>query len=114
MAGGLGLTLDPPPSGLAPGSTAHGWWFGEDQARYLIETDAILSVQLPALEAGVPVQRVGTVARGTGASGTVASGTVASGTIEGAALTLPGGNAISVAQLKTAHEAWLPGYMHQG
>jgi len=29
-------------------------------------------------------------------------------------LTLPDGNAISVAQLKTAHEAWLPGYMHQG
>jgi phosphoribosylformylglycinamidine synthase subunit PurL len=36
------------------------------------------------------------------------------GTVGGAALTLSGGGAISIAQLKTAHEAWLPGYMHQG
>ena len=39
---------------------------------------------------------------------------VDSGTVGGAALTLSGGGAISVAQLKAAHEAWLPGYMHQG
>jgi phosphoribosylformylglycinamidine synthase subunit PurL len=51
-------------------------------------------VQLAALEAGVPVRRIGTIG--------------------GAALTLSGGNAISVAQLKAAHEAWLPGYMQQG
>ena len=36
------------------------------------------------------------------------------GTVGGAALTVQGGGAISVAQLKAAHEAWLPGYMHQG
>jgi phosphoribosylformylglycinamidine synthase len=36
------------------------------------------------------------------------------GTVSGAALTLPDGGAISVARLKAAHEAWLPGYMHQG
>ena len=54
----------------------------------------ILSVQLAASEAGVPIQRIGTVG--------------------GAALTLPGGGAISVAQLKAAHEAWLPGYMAPG
>jgi phosphoribosylformylglycinamidine synthase len=82
--------LYPPP----PGIPVHGWWFGEDQARYVIETEAILSVQLAALEAGVPIRHIGTVG--------------------GGALTLSGGNAISVAQLKAAHEAWLPGYMHQG
>ena len=27
------------------------------------------------------------------------------------ALTLPGGEAISVAELKAAHEGWLPAYM---
>ena len=90
MAGGLGAILDPTPPGIAP----HAWLFGEDQARYIIETDAVLSIQLAASEAGVPIQRIGTVG--------------------GAALTLPGGGAISVAQLKAAHEAWLPGYMHQG
>jgi len=36
------------------------------------------------------------------------------GTVSGAALTLPGGNAISVHELKAANEAWLPGYMAGG
>jgi phosphoribosylformylglycinamidine synthase subunit PurL len=31
----------------------------------------------------------------------------------GAALTLPGAGAISVAELKAANEAWLPDYMAQ-
>ncbi len=68
--------------------------FGEDQARYLVETADSEAVLSAALEAGVPIRRIGTVG--------------------GAALTLPDGNAISVAQLKAAHEAWLPGYMNQG
>ena len=36
------------------------------------------------------------------------------GTVGGAALTLSGGGAISVAELKAANEAWLPAYMAQG
>jgi hypothetical protein len=36
------------------------------------------------------------------------------GTIGGAALTVSGRGAISVADLRAANEAWLPGYMHQG
>jgi phosphoribosylformylglycinamidine synthase subunit PurL len=36
------------------------------------------------------------------------------GTIGGAALTLSGGNAISVDELKAANEAWLPAYMAGG
>jgi phosphoribosylformylglycinamidine synthase len=89
MAGGLGVTLDPP-----PGIAAHAWLFGEDQARYIIEMSAELAVQTLAAKGGVPIRRIGTVG--------------------GVALTLPGGGAISVAQLKAAHEAWLPDYMHQG
>jgi phosphoribosylformylglycinamidine synthase len=90
IAGGIGAVLDPLPSGIP----AHAWLFGEDQGRYLIETDAVLSVQLAALDAGVPIRRIAIVG--------------------GAALTLPGGGAISVAQLNAAHEAWLPRYMAQG
>jgi phosphoribosylformylglycinamidine synthase len=90
MAGGLGVTLDR----LPPGIAVHAWLFGEDQARYVIETDRVALVQRAASEAGVPLRRIGTVG--------------------GAALTLQGGGAISVAQLKAAHEAWLPGYMNQG
>jgi len=89
MAGERGVTLDPPPADIP----AQAWLFGEDQARYLIASDAAAAVQLAASAAGVPVRRIGTVG--------------------GAALTLPGAGAISVAQLKAVNEAWLPRYMAQ-
>ncbi|HEY1798811.1 MAG TPA: phosphoribosylformylglycinamidine synthase subunit PurL [Stellaceae bacterium] len=89
MAGGNGAALDPTPETMP----AHAWWFGEDQARYLMETAAPAEIMLLAEAAGVPARRVGTVS--------------------GAALTLSGSNAISVAQLKSANEAWLPAYMAQ-
>jgi phosphoribosylformylglycinamidine synthase len=84
MAGDKGVALADLPSTSA-------FLFGEDQARYLIETalpDAVLAI---AKNAGIYAQRIGTV--------------------RGAALTLPSGNAISVRELKAANEAWLPGYM---
>ena len=101
MAGGRGAALDPlptPPPQAGEGRVgadlpAHAALFGEDQGRYLVETadpDAILR---QAATAAVAARRIGTV--------------------HGAALTLPGGGAISVAQLKAANEAWLPGYMAQ-
>jgi phosphoribosylformylglycinamidine synthase subunit PurL len=90
MAGGQGATLD----GLTSDDLTNAWLFGEDQGRYVIETSAMLAVEASALEAGVPVRRIGTVG--------------------GAALTLSGAGAISVAQLKAANEAWLPDYMAQG
>jgi len=89
MAGGKGAALDPIPDAMP----AHAWWFGEDQARYLIETAVAPEIMLLAAAAGIPARRVGAVA--------------------GAALTLSGGGAISVAQLKSANEGWLPGYMAQ-
>ena len=68
--------------------------FGEDQGRYVLETanpDAALAA---ATNAGIYAQRIGTV--------------------EGAALTLPGGDAISVREMISINEAWLPSYMAGG
>jgi phosphoribosylformylglycinamidine synthase subunit PurL len=84
MAGGRGAALGP-----APGDP--GWWFGEDQARYLVETAAPDAILAAAANAGIYAQRIGTVG--------------------GHALTLSGGGAISVAELSEANENWLPNYM---
>jgi phosphoribosylformylglycinamidine synthase II len=88
-AGGSGAALDLPPADLPP----HAWLFGEDQARYVIETADPDAVLRAAEAAGAAVRRIGAVG--------------------GAALTLPGGGAISVAELSAANEAWLPAYMAQ-
>ena len=93
MAGGHGAALDGSPAGLAP----HAWLFGEDQARYLIETGDPDGLLAEARRAGVAARRIGTV-QSQGA---------------GAELTLTEAGAISVADLKAANEAWLPGYMAQ-
>ena len=90
MAGGHGVVLDPPPAG--PPRIA--WLFGEDQARYLIEAPDPDVVLAAAQAAGIAARVIGVVG--------------------GIALTLSGAGAISVDALKTANEAWLPGYMGQG
>jgi len=87
MAGGKGIMLADLPA-------ANAVLFGEDQGRYLIETSAPGTVLAAAKNAGIYTQRIGAVG--------------------GAALTLPGGNAISVHDLKAANEAWLPAYMAGG
>ena len=84
MAGGKGIALDNVP-------TSNAGLFGEDQARYLIETSVADAVLAAARNAGIYAQCIGTVA--------------------GATLTLPSGDAISVRELKAANEAWLPAYM---
>ena len=94
MAGGRGLALDALPSSLS----RNAWLFGEDQARYLVETGDPHRALTLAQQAGVPARRIGTV----GGHGSAAE------------LTLSGAGAISVAELRAAHEAWLPGYMAQG
>jgi phosphoribosylformylglycinamidine synthase II len=89
MAGGHGVALRPAPANLPH----HAWWFGEDQARYLIETtdpDAVLAL---AKNMSIYAQCIGTVG--------------------GSELTLSDAGAISVAELTAANEAWLPGYMAQ-
>ena len=89
MAGMRGLTLGPLPTKLP----LHGYLFGEDQARYLIEAEDARAVLEAAGVAGVPARVIGVVG--------------------GASLTLPGAGAISVYALKATNEAWLPGYMAQ-
>ncbi|MHA7063182.1 phosphoribosylformylglycinamidine synthase subunit PurL [Azospirillum argentinense] len=87
MAGGIGATL----SGL-DGADA-GTLFGEDQGRYVlaVRADKAAAVQEKAKAAGVPVSVLGKT--------------------NGTALTGRGGEAITIARLKKANEAWLPGYM---
>jgi phosphoribosylformylglycinamidine synthase len=89
MASGLGATIDTLPANMP----AHAALFGEDQARYVVavaagEADKILA---DAKAAGVPALTLGTVG--------------------GASLNFPGESPISVAELKQAHEGWLPDYM---
>ena len=87
MASGIGASLDAVP---AP---AHAFWFGEDQARYVVTVAAgrAADVAARAEKAGVPVRRLGT----TG----------------GDALTLGAERPIVVAKLRERHDGWLPGYM---
>ncbi|WP_051658101.1 phosphoribosylformylglycinamidine synthase subunit PurL [Azospirillum argentinense] len=87
MAGGIGANL----SGL-DGADA-GTLFGEDQGRYVlaVRADKAAAVQEKAKAAGVPVSLLGKT--------------------NGTALTGRGGEAITIARLKKANEAWLPGYM---
>ncbi len=89
MAGGRGVRLEPVPEDLP----RHAYLFGEDQARYLIETLDHDSVLEAARAAGVPARVIGVVG--------------------GVSLTLPGAGTISVDALKAMNEAWLPSYMAQ-
>ncbi len=92
LAGGIGVTLEPPLDGLAP----HAWLFGEDQARYVIaaEPGEATTIVAEAAAAGVPAAAVGR----TG----------------GDALTVSGDHPISLGELREAHEGWLPDYMAAG
>jgi phosphoribosylformylglycinamidine synthase len=89
MAGGRGVALAAPLASVA----AHAWLFGEDQARYLIETATPDLILASAKNMSIYAQCIGTV--------------------QGSELTLPGAGAISVAELKAANERWLPTYMAQ-
>jgi phosphoribosylformylglycinamidine synthase II len=89
MAGGRGVVLQPLPTDLP----RKAYLFGEDQGRYLIETEDPEAVIERAQAAQVPARLIGAVG--------------------GVSLTLPGAGAISVDALKATNEAWLPGYMAQ-
>jgi phosphoribosylformylglycinamidine synthase len=89
MAAGIGAKLDATPDDIP----AHAYWFGEDQARYIVtvpeaQADAVLE---RARAASVLVSRIGV----TG----------------GKALALAGERAITVASLSGRSEGWLPSYM---
>jgi phosphoribosylformylglycinamidine synthase len=89
MAAGIGATIDAPPDD----TPAHAYWFGEDQARYIVTVaaDKAEAVLARARDASVLVSRIGT----TG----------------GDALILQGERALPVSALSERSEAWLPAYM---
>jgi phosphoribosylformylglycinamidine synthase II len=87
IASGIGAELDRAP--LPP----HAFWFGEDQARYIVTVSAAKAERIiqRAAAAGIPVRQIGL----TG----------------GDALTLEGERPILIAKLRERFEAWLPAYM---
>jgi phosphoribosylformylglycinamidine synthase subunit PurL len=87
MASGVGARMMTHPRDV-PG---HAFWFGEDQARYLVAVPDHVAFTRIAEAAGVPVLRLGT------------SG--------GQDLTLPDGGTISIAALRAAHERFFPSWM---
>jgi phosphoribosylformylglycinamidine synthase len=90
MAGGIGAVMPECPVALP----CHAFLFGEDQGRYVlaVDPDAAPDILYSAASKGIPVAIIGM----TGAD----------------SLTLPGEEAISIAELRQAHEGWLPEYMN--
>jgi phosphoribosylformylglycinamidine synthase II len=86
MASGIGAVLEAP-SKLA----AHAFWFGEDQARYVVTVRGGVDIAQRAKAAGVPLARLG------------ATG--------GRILALDGERPLPVDELKRHFEGWLPAYM---
>ena len=88
MSSGIGATVGTPKA-----SSRTGFWFGEDQARYVLAVPAPEAERLlaEAKLAGVPAHKLGE----TG----------------GTALVFDGEPAVTVAGLKAAHEEWLPKLM---
>jgi phosphoribosylformylglycinamidine synthase subunit PurL len=91
MASGIGAVLENPTSIPAP-----GFWFGEDQGRYVLTAKAedAKRIVARASEAGVPLRRIGT----TG----------------GQVLAVANERPIGVGRLRDRFEAWLPQYMGSG
>ncbi len=87
MGSGIGARLSPAPGGIP----THGFWFGEDQARYVLAVADGAALIAKAKAAGVPARLIGTAGGGD--------------------LVLPDGTAISVLKLAAAHEATLPALM---
>jgi len=89
MAGNVGAVLDAAPGALVP----HGYWFGEDQARYIVTVrDADLLGVLSKLKAvEVPCVQIGR----TG----------------GDAIAIAGEQPVKIDALRHAFESWLPDYM---
>jgi len=86
LASRVGVTLD-----LTGDAPLHAQLFGEDQARYLVATGKPDAIIAAAKAAGLPVALVGQAG--------------------GEALVLPGTFTLPLADLRQAHEGWMPAYM---
>jgi phosphoribosylformylglycinamidine synthase len=89
IASGIGAALDAAPGDIP----AHAYWFGEDQARYVVTASAAQANGLlaKAQDAGLLAMRIGV----TG----------------GVALAVAGEMPVPVADLRRLHEGWLPAFM---
>ncbi len=89
MSGGIGAMLDAAPAATVP----HAYWFGEDQARYIVTVaaDDLLGVMTKLRAVHVACLQIGTTGGDT--------------------IAIEGERAVPVAVLREAHEGWLPGYM---
>jgi phosphoribosylformylglycinamidine synthase len=89
LAGRLGVELFPYEGRLPP----HAIWFGEDQGRYVVACapSAAEEIAERARLLALPARIVGRVG--------------------GDVLSLKGESPLPLAQLRSAHEAWLPGFM---
>lgn len=88
LSGGCGLDL----AGVDAGETPHAFWYGEDQARYVVACHDGASLVKTAASAGLPAQALGK-------------------SITQNQLKISGGETISIATLASAHESWLPNLM---
>ncbi len=88
LAGGTGVTIRQP---NGTGIPSHAFFYGEDQARYLIATGSGDDVIEAARKAGIPAVLLGY------------SG--------GEQLTVEGLVSLPLADIRQAHEGWLPSYM---
>jgi phosphoribosylformylglycinamidine synthase len=86
LAGNTGCALEEPPEGQSP-----GFWFGEDQSRYVIAAPEASGLLAAARAAGEPARLLGR----TG----------------GNELTCPGIVSISLAELREAHERFFTSWM---
>ena len=89
LAGGIGVQLFPYEGRLPQ----HAAWFGEDQGRYVLATDPALAEEIieRARLLALPARVVGRVG--------------------GEGLSLKDEAVVGLADLRAAHEAWLPCYM---
>jgi len=89
IAGGIGARLLAAPASIVP----HAYWFGEDQARYI--------VTVPAEQAGLVLAKM----RGVGVP------CLRIGTTGGNAISIAGEEPVAVASLRDGFESWFPAYM---
>jgi phosphoribosylformylglycinamidine synthase len=89
LAGGIGAAIAAPAGGIAP----HEWFFGEDQARYVVTTtrpDAVGEASRAAGVAATPLGQTG-----------------------GKAIAVAGAEVVPLERLGKSHEAFLPRLMRQ-
>jgi phosphoribosylformylglycinamidine synthase len=87
LAGDVGVHL----ARLAPGIDAHAYWFGEDQARYVVAVEDAAAFMLAADEADIPTTRIGSAT--------------------GDRITLADGSHVTLQALREAHERFFPAWM---